>query len=100
EVARIDERRRKCAARVDDHGARAAFVRATLRIEPVCPFDARLLHVLEVDDVVDVAKRIHVAPADVLERRVDEQPGLVSQRFSVHSAANGTKNYTIDRKNT
>ena len=42
--------------------------------------DPRLLHVPEVDRVVDVAVPVHVAPADRHPRRVHEHPVAVAHR--------------------
>ena len=75
------------AARVDDDRARARDVRRRRRLQRVEPFDPRLLHVAEVDGVVDVAEHVHVAPADRLARRVHEQSRLGRHRG--HAASLG-----------
>src|SRR6185503_20414884 len=61
----------KVARRIDDHDARAV-PRLAARHERLEPPDARLLHVAEVDRVVDVAHRVHVAPADLDALGMDE----------------------------
>ena len=67
----VHESNVEIAASIDNHRTMTGY---TLRARHQCnePFDARLLHEPEIDDVVDVTKRIHVGPAHLLERRVDE----------------------------
>jgi hypothetical protein len=62
--AGIVDRLPEVARGIDDHDAdrRPGIAARQQRLEPA---DARLLHVAEVDRVVDVAHRVHVAPADV-----------------------------------
>jgi hypothetical protein len=71
DVGRINERDNEIAGSVHDHRAMAAVV-ALPACHRIDPFDPRLFHVAEVDGVVDVAEHVHVAPAQLLQRRVNQ----------------------------
>ncbi len=78
DVGRINERDNEIAGSVHDHRAMAAVVALPAR-HRIDPFDPRLFHVAEIDGVVDVAEHVHVAPAQLLQRRVN-QHALFAQR--------------------